>query len=155
MSDKLNINNEMRQFDLKNRGFYDELTDEERKKFSNFLMLRWGSAVNHSNRDLQEYYVISTNQNMNKNFFDIGKHPKLQWLLATCVSPNMGAHKHEWIAFKGKASKNKRANFLGTLYPTMKMSDLELMANEMTDDDVKLLLRDLGWEDKKIKEALK
>jgi hypothetical protein len=155
MSDKLNINNEMRQFDLKNRGFYDELTDEERKKFSNFLMLRWGSAVNHSNRDLQEYYVISTNQNMNRNFFDIGKHPKLQWLLATCVSPNMGAHKHEWIAFKGKASKNKRANFLGTLYPTMKMSDLELMADEMTDDDVKLLLRDLGWEDKKIKEALK
>jgi len=155
MSDKLNINNEMRQFDLKNRGFYDELTDEERKKFSNFLMLRWGSAVNHSNRDLQEYYVISTNQNMNRNFFDLGKHPKLQWLLATCVSPNMGAHKHEWIAFKGKASKNKRANFLGTLYPTMKMSDLELMANEMTDDDVKLLLRDLGWEDKKIKEALK
>ena len=145
----------MRQFDLKNRGFYDELTDEERKKFSNFLMLRWGSAVNHSNRDLQEYYVISTNQNMNRNFFDLGKHPKLQWLLATCVSPNMGAHKHEWIAFKGKASKNKRANFLGTLYPTMKMSDLELMANEMTDDDVKLLLRDLGWEDKKIKEALK
>ena len=155
MSDKLNINNEMRQFDLKNRGFYDELTDEERKKFSNFLMLRWGSAVNHSNRDLQEYYVISTNQNMNRNFFDLGKHPKLQWLLATCVSPNMGAHKHEWIAFKGKASKNKRANFLGTLYPTMKMSDLELMANEMTDDNVKLLLRDLGWEDKKIKEALK
>lgn len=155
MSDKLNINNEMRQFDLKNRGFYDELTDEERKKFSNFLMLRWGSAVNHSNRDLQEYYVISTNQNMNRNFFDLGKHPKLQWLLATCVSPNMGAHKHEWIAFKGKASKNKRANFLGTLYPTMKMSDLELMANEMTDDDVKLLLRDLGWEDKKIKEALR
>ena len=155
MSDKLNINNEMRQFDLKNRGFYDELTDEERKKFSNFLMLRWGSAVNHSNRDLQEYYVISTNQNMNRNFFDLGKHPKLQWLLATCVSPNMGAHKHEWIAFKGKASKNKRANFLGTLYPTMKMSDLELMADEMTDDDVKLLLRDLGWEDKKIKEALK
>ena len=145
----------MRQFDLKNRGFYDELTDEERKKFSNFLMLRWGSAVNHSNRDLQEYYVISTNQNMNRNFFDLGKHPKLQWLLATCVSPNMGAHKHEWIAFKGKASKNKRANFLGTLYPTMKMSDLELMANEMTDDNVKLLLRDLGWEDKKIKEALK
>ena len=155
MSDKLNINNEMRQLDNKNRGFYDELTDEERKKFSNFLMLRWGSAVQHSSRDLQEYYILSTNQNLNKHFFDIGKHPKLQWLLATCVSPGMGAHKHEWIAFKGKASKNKRANFLGTLYPTMKMSDLELMADEMTDDDVKLLLRDLGWEDKKIKEALK
>ena len=28
MSDKLNINNEMRQFDLKRRDFYDSLTDE-------------------------------------------------------------------------------------------------------------------------------
>ena len=30
--DKLSINNEMTQFDRKNREFYDELTDEERKK---------------------------------------------------------------------------------------------------------------------------
>ncbi len=35
MSDKLNIANEMRQFDRKNRDFYNELSDEERKKFSN------------------------------------------------------------------------------------------------------------------------
>ena len=33
MSDKLNIANEMRQLDRKNRNFYRELTDEERKKF--------------------------------------------------------------------------------------------------------------------------
>ena len=51
MSDKLNIGNEMRQFDRKNRQFYDELTEEERKKFSPYLMIRWGSAVEGS-RDL-------------------------------------------------------------------------------------------------------
>ena len=52
MSDKLNIANEMRMFDRKVRTFYEDLTAEERKKFSNFLMLRWGSAVEGS-RDLQ------------------------------------------------------------------------------------------------------
>ena len=36
MSDKLNIGNEMRQLDAKNRDFYDELTPEERKKVSTF-----------------------------------------------------------------------------------------------------------------------
>ena len=41
MSDKLNIANEMRQLDRKNRRFYRDLTDEERKKFSNYLMIRW------------------------------------------------------------------------------------------------------------------
>jgi hypothetical protein len=74
MSDKLNIANEMKQFDLKNRDFYDELTPEERKKFSNFLMIRWGSSVQGS-QELQEYYVQSCNHYFNKNFFAISKHP--------------------------------------------------------------------------------
>jgi len=154
MSEKLNINNEMRQIDVKNRGFYDELTDDEKKKFSTYLMLRWGSAV-QGVRELQEYYVISTNQNLNKHFFDINKHPKLQWLLATAVSPGMGVHKHEWISFKGKASKNKRANLLAQIYPTHKMADLETLVAVMDDAAIRSLLVDRGWDDKKIKEAMK
>jgi len=59
-SDRLTIQNEMRCFDLKDRGFYDSLTDEERKKFSNYLMIRWGSAVEAS-ADMQKFYVIATN----------------------------------------------------------------------------------------------
>ena len=102
MSDKLNIKNEMLQFDKKNRKFFDELNDEERKKFSNYLILRWGSSVKNDG-DLAKYYVLSMNQNANKNFSDLNKHPKLQWLLMTCVSPDMGAFNHEWIAFKGKS----------------------------------------------------
>ena len=72
MSDKLNIVNEMRQLDRKNRNFYSELTDEERKKFSNYLMIRWASCVDGS-RDLQEFYLISTNERLNKHFFNISK----------------------------------------------------------------------------------
>jgi len=45
MSDKLSIQNEMRAFDSKDRGFYDSLTDEERKKFSTFLMMKYGANV--------------------------------------------------------------------------------------------------------------
>ena len=48
----------MKQFDLKNRNFYDELTDEEKKKFSNYLMIRWGSCVEGS-QELQEFYLIA------------------------------------------------------------------------------------------------
>ena len=80
--DKLSIQNEMSCFDRKDRDFYNSLTDEERKKFSNYLMIRWGSSVQGS-RDLQEFYVISTNERLNKHFFAINRHPKLQWLCAT------------------------------------------------------------------------
>ncbi len=72
MTDKLSIANEMKMFDHKVRDFYDELSEDERKKFAPFLMIRWGSAVEGS-RDLQEFYVISTNERLNKNFFNINQ----------------------------------------------------------------------------------
>ena len=104
--DKLSIANEMTQFDRKNRKFYDSLTDEERKKFSNYLMVRWGSAVQVGNsaRDqaIQQYYLQSCNENLNKHFFAINRHPKLQWLCATAVSPDDGIKRHQWIAPKKK-----------------------------------------------------
>lgn len=118
----------MREFDLKNRNFYDELTDEERKKFSNYLMIRWGSAVQGS-RELQEFYVIATNERLNKRFFEVNKHPKLQWLMATSVSPGLGAHRHPWIAPKKKeAGSNEIKKTLMELYPTMKIADIETLA---------------------------
>ena len=132
MSDKLNIGNEMRQLDAKNRDFYDELTPEERKKFSTFLMVRWGSAVDGS-REIQEYYVQSVNHYLNKHFFTMHRHPKLQWLMATAASPGMGAMRHNWIAPKKKeAGAGAIKKQLRELYPHFKDDEIELMA-ELTD----------------------
>jgi hypothetical protein len=144
----------MAQLDTKNRAFYDELTDEERKKFSTYLMLRWGSAVG-GEPILQQYYLQAMNERVNKRFFDLGKHPKLQWLLLTTVSPNMGKHRHEWMAFSARKSKNKRADIIAKLYPEYKLDDCELMANSIPDAEFKVMLIELGWNDKEIKEALK
>jgi hypothetical protein len=128
MSDKLSIGNEMRQLDLKNRSFYDELTDEEKKKFSTYLMVRWGSSVQGS-RELQEYYVQSTNHYLNKHFFALSRHPKLQWLAATAVSPGMGSHRHNWIAPKKKESgSNTIKKQLSELFPNLKQDEIELLA---------------------------
>jgi hypothetical protein len=128
MSDKLNIGNEMRQLDAKNRDFYDELTPEERKKFSTFLMVRWGSAVDGS-REIQEYYVQSVNHYLNKHFFTMHRHPKLQWLMATAVSPGMGTMRHNWIAPKKKeAGASAIKKQLRELYPHFKDDEIDLMA---------------------------
>jgi hypothetical protein len=156
MSDKLDIKNEMAQFDRKNRNFYDTLSDEEKKKFSPFLMIRWGSAVG-GDPDLQAYYLMSCNENLNKNFFDINttKHKKLQWLLATTVSPGMGNQYHQWITPKKRGgSDNKAVKFLRNLYPHLKDDDIELMAKLNSKDDLKEHARSMGWEDKDIKKEL-
>jgi hypothetical protein len=132
MSDKLNIGNEMRQLDAKNRAFYDELTPEERKKFSTFLMVRWGSVVD-GNKEIQEYYVQSVNHYLNKHFFTMHRHPKLQWLMATAASPGMGSMRHNWIAPKKKeAGAGAIKKQLRELYPHFKDDEIDLMA-ELTD----------------------
>jgi len=151
---KLDIGYEMAQLDTKNRAFYDELTDEERKKFSTYLMLRWGSAVGGEPM-LQQYYLQAMNERVNKRFFDLGKHPKLQWLLLTTVSPNMGKHRHEWMAYSSKTVKNKRAQKLLELYPHIKNDEAELLAYKITDEQYKGMLVERGYSDKEIKEALK
>ena len=152
--DKLSINNEMTQFDRKNRKFYDELTNEERKKFSTYLMLRYGASV-EGNADLQEWYLLATNERMNINFFDLGKHPKLQWLLATAVSPGMGTQRHYWQGAKKKEGSNSKAvKFITQLYPHMKQDEVELLADINTTKELKELAKQSGWTDQDIKKAL-
>lgn len=147
MSDRLNIANEMKMFDRKVRSFYDDLTPEERKKFSTFLMIRWGSAVEGS-RELQEFYVIATNERLNKHFFDLGKHPKLQWLMATTVSPDMGSMRHNWIAPKkketGASAKRKQ---LAQLYPHYKDDEIDLLAKITDQKEINALLKQHGDKD--------
>lgn len=148
MSDKLNIANEMRMFDRKVRTFYEDLTAEERKKFSNFLMLRWGSAVEGS-RDLQEFYVISCNERFNKHFFDLGKHPKLQWLLATTVSPDLGTPRHPWIAPKKKeAGLSAKRRALMEMYPHYKDDEIDVMAQLVTQKEIDAYNKSAGQEKK-------
>jgi hypothetical protein len=154
MSDKLNISNELRQLDTKNRQFYRELTDEERKKFSTFLMIRWSSSVQGS-ADLQAYYLLSCNENLNKHFFDLSRHPELQWLSATTVSPGMGTFRHDWIKQKKRDGNNSKAvKFLRQIYPAYKQDELELLAQINSTAELKQLAREHGFDDKRIKSEL-
>ena len=148
MSDKLNIVNEMRQLDRKNRNFYRELTDEERKKFSNYLMIRWASCVEGS-QDLQEFYLISTNERLNKHFFNINKHPELQWLCATTVSPDMGTPRHNWISPKKKeAGASGIKKQLAELFPMYKQDEIDLLAKITTKKELDQYIRDHGRDTK-------
>jgi hypothetical protein len=144
--DKLSIQNEMTQFDRKNRHFYDSLTDEERKKFSNYLMIRWGSSVQGA-RELQEFYVIATNERLNKHFFAVNRHPRLQWLMATSVSPGLGSQRHQWISPKKKDQANNEVKkALMELYPNMKMSDIDALAAVTDKKEIKEYLKQSGVE---------
>jgi hypothetical protein len=151
--DPLYIGNEMAAFDRKDRAYYDKFTDEQRKSFSTYLMLKYGANVS-GNADMQAYYLMATNERVNKNFFDLGKHPKLQWLSCTTVSPQMGNQFHYWLKGKKKEGDNKSQKFLAKLYPTMKSDEIELMAKINDKRDIADMARNLGLDDKSIKAEL-
>ena len=144
--DKLTIANEMKMFDRKVRSFYDDLTAEEKKKFSTYLMIRWGSAVEGS-RELQEFYVISCNERLNKHFFSVSKHPKLQWLMATSVSPDLDVQRHPWIAPKKKqAGLSAKRKALMAMYPHYKDDEIDVMAAITTQKEIDAYNRAAGNE---------
>ena len=154
-SDKLSIWNEMAQLDQKNRRFYDELNEQEKKDISPYVLLRWASCIDTNNDELNRYYLLSTNQQANKHFWSSSLHKKLQWLLLTTVSPGMGKHRHEWIAYNGRQAKNKRSRLLTQLFPEIKTQDAEQLAELIPDAELKQRLEQMGWNDKDIKEAMK
>lgn len=153
MSDKLNIRNEMAAFDRKDREFYDSLTDEERKKFSTYLMLKWGSSVQGS-PELEAYYLRATNENVNVNFFDLNRHPKLQWLLCTTVSPGMGIQRHYFPKTSGR-SVNVCLKFLKLIKPADKPEDLELLVELNDQRYFEDMARQYGWSEEEIRKFFK
>lgn len=153
MSSSLQISDEMAAYDRKDRAYYDNFTDEDVKKFSTYLMLRYGASVTGS-ADLQAYYVMAVNERVNKNFFDLGKHPKLQWLLCTTVSPGMGRQSHYWQGTKKKEGDSKAAKFLAKLYPNMRQDELEVLLAINDSKSLKLLGQKMGMDDKAIKKEL-
>ena len=144
----------MAQLDTKNRAFYDELNEEERKKFSTYLMLRYAASV-EGGPDIQEWYLRVTNERINANFFDLGKHPKLQWLLCTTVSPAMGRQRHYWQASKKKEGSNSKAlKFLTKLSPHLRTDELELLAELNDAKELKAVAKTMGMSDSEIKKDL-
>ena len=154
-TDPLHISNEMAAFDRKDRAYYDKFTDEQRKKFSTYLMLRYGASVT-GDITLQSYYLMATNQRVNKHFFDLNRHPKLQWLMCTSVSPGMGNKYHYWLPAKKKvgASTNKLIKFVREIWPYLKEDELEMIITLNDKKELKQLAKEHGWNDKQIKTDL-
>jgi hypothetical protein len=137
----------MAAYDRKERDYYDCMTEEEQKKFSPFLMIRWGSTVQGS-RELQEFYVIAANQLVNRHYFSVNtsQHRKLHWLLNTTVSPDLGVQKHYWIPMQKRVSTSKKHQALRELYPSFKEDEIDLLAAINSQAEIDQLLRDHGHE---------
>jgi uncharacterized Fe-S radical SAM superfamily protein PflX len=150
MSDKLELKDILGALDCGAKEVWDELTAEQRKSVSFFLLNRYMSSVKTGNRELQEHFVLTVNEYYNKHWNDLQKHPKLLWqLLSMCAHDTKKIMFHEWIAHK-KTPANKKTRILEQFYPGKKADELYLMSKLMTDKDVKELCRQYGMSESEI-----
>ena len=150
MTQKLPIKDILAAIDMNGKSVWDELSDEEKKQISFWLLNRYVSSVK-GNRESQELAVFKTNEYYNKNYMEVSKHPKLQWQLL-CMSGNTGKIEyHEWIGHKKKTESNsKSVKLLQELYPNMKQDEVELLARISTKKELKQLAEEHGIENVKL-----
>ena len=150
---KLSLDRLFGAMDFKRRDFLTSLDEEERKEFSAYLSMRYASCVEGS-PDLQEYYLMSTNTRLNYHFAAIGRHPKLQWLLLSSVSPGMGRQRHYWLKGPDGKGSGRSKKFLEQLYPHLGDEEIDLMLKINDRSDLVEMARQLGWDDRRIKDEL-
>jgi hypothetical protein len=95
--------------DKKDYKYFDRLSEEQQKKFSNYMMVHWVSCVNAS-AEIEQFYVMSVDAAANTHMFNenVMKHPKLQWLMLCASSPGLGKQFHQWIPqLKNKVAQLK------------------------------------------------
>jgi hypothetical protein len=150
---KLPLNQVLAAIDKKDRGFYDRLSDDDKKQLAPFLLNRYASSVS-GDPMLVEYFLLSDNTKVNRNFFDFSKHPKLQWLRLTTVSPGLGTCRHEWIPMS-KTTVPKSEKFLAEIFPAMKDDEIKLLSSVNSTEDLIALGVEHGMDPKEVKKKLK
>lgn len=142
--DKLSLAEIFAGIDTNSKSLWKELSEEQRKSVSFWLLNRYASSVS-GNRDAQELAVVMTNEIYNKNWNELGvKHPQLQWQLL-CATHNAASsiRRHNWIGFKKKTGDNsKSVKLLEQLYPNMKRDEVELLARIHTKKELKELAKE-------------
>lgn len=130
--------------DRKDYGYYDRLTEEQQKKFSPYMMVRWMSNMKGS-AALQQYHVLSVNEFANTHLFSefVSKHPKLQWLMLCASGLGNGKQFHQFLK-ANKLDDSDLISFLSSIYPSSKMSDLQTLASLITTEELEQYIRDSG-----------
>ena len=153
MSNKLSIKEEMRAIDQRDMGWWDTLTEEEQKKISPWVLMRYTSACDTNHDEIRDHYLTMTNALVNVHFNVLRHHPQLQHRLLQIVGIGKSQY-HPWIAPGKRQKKNKVAEWLLELYPGLNDDELDILL-QSDKKELKALAEETGMTDKQIKDLFK
>lgn len=152
MAAKLDIKRELTAVDTKNYNFYNDLSLEERKAFSPFILMRYTSNIDKGDTDIQEWFIEMTNECVNKHHWTLSKnHKELLWKLFAAVGTGVVAY-HPYLAAGKKEKTNKIEKLLSELHPSEKIENIKLLAALMDKNDCDELFDKLGFDKSQRKE---
>lgn len=133
--------------DERNFDYYEKLSIEEKKQVALYPLMRGFSIVDAS-PEIQEYYLIMTNNIANKGFWNLSKYPELQWKLISSCGIGF-KQKHKWISAGKRASKTPNIDeLLFKVNPKMNNEELEIVKSKLTKEYLIELTRNYGISDK-------
>jgi hypothetical protein len=139
----------MTALDKKDKNFYLNLSDEQKKAFSAWMMMRYASSVQGKNA---AHYVFMVNELVNKNFSDVSRHPELQWLLMSAAGVGQ-VEFHPYIKPPNSRKKKDRiTDFLSEIYPHLKHDEIAMLIFMNTRQQLIQLAEAHGYDDKSIKD---
>jgi hypothetical protein len=148
---KLDIKRELKAVDTRDYDFYDNLTDEEKKAFSPFILMRYTANV-QGDQSLQEWFLETTNEYVNKNHWELSKnHKPLLWKLFAGTGVGQSMY-HPYLAGSKKGKANKIEKLLAEIYPAWKLEDIKILASMMDKKDIEELFDKMGFDKKQRKE---
>lgn len=156
---KLKLSEILTAVDTNVRELWDAADIDQQKVIQGdlFRLNRYISNVQRGSRETKEHFVLTVNEYFNKNWHVLSKHPKLLWLLiCMCNLDGKTVFYHEWIGLKKRdTSQNGKIKFLTETYPNMKIDEIYMLSEIMTDNDIEDLALEYGYNKNDIKKLLK
>ena len=136
--------------DTRNKKLYENLSEEEMKGFSPWLVQRYLSSAESANNAIIEHYLIMTNEIVNVNFSEV-KDPEMTWKLMSMVGIGKSL-KHPYIAPGGGKRKKKNAfkAWLSEQYPHLDDQELDIWISNLDKKSAKDMLEQYHVKDKDV-----
>lgn len=146
---KLDIFRVLAAADVKDRSFFENLTEEEVKAFAPFIVGRWMSGTSSAG---QVYFL---NELFNPFVFSLGNHKQLLWYLLTVCSSGK-KQRYTWNALPGKKNTSK-PNAVRVVKEYFKYSttDATEVLSMLTRGDLLTMAEELGWQPDEISKLKK
>lgn len=147
----LDLSNTLYSLDKRNKKLYNGFTEEQKKSFSPLVYMKFMSSASNG----ESYFsLLTTNEFVNTNFWDLSKEPELQCKLLSLCGLNTKVY-HKWLGNKKSNNISNLKIFVKDIFAQrnwfLNNFEMNLYLNSLTEQELGGLCDEYGKtkEDKK------